>query len=142
MTRCEREYQRKWGDWIQNDPYQYPIINPKYDRGIIVKNCNEELLGQLEPWADTIYVDCPYEDYIDKESKRTVVDLWEKIKPYDNEKQNHILVEVDANTFTQQDYIYIRQLRAILNQNKPKPGEFNLNNLTLNIIKYEEEVLS
>ena len=142
MTRCEREYQRKWGDWIQNDPYQYPIINPKYDRGIIVKNCNEELLGQLEPWADTIYVDCAYRDYIDKESKRTVVDLWKKIKPYDNEKNNDILVEVDASTFTQQDYIYIRQLSPILNQNKPQPGEVNLGNLKLNIIKYEEEILN
>ena len=142
MTRCEREYQRKWGDWIQNDNYQYPIINPKFDRGIIIKNCNENLLTQLEPWADTLYIDCEYENYIEKESERTVVDLRDKIKPYDNEKQNAILVEVDGNNFTQQDYIYIRQLSPILKQNNPSPGEFNLNNLKLNIIRYEEEVFS
>lgn len=142
MTRCEREYQRKWGDWIQNDNYQYPIINPKFDRGIIIKNCNENLLAQLEPWADTLYIDCEYENYIEKESERTVVDLRDKIKPYDNEKQNAILVEVDGNTFTQQDYIYIRQLSPILKQNNPSPGEFNLNNLKLNIIRYEEEIFS
>lgn len=140
MTRCEREYQRKWGDWIQNDHFQHPIINPKYDRGIIIKNCTEELLGQLEPWGDTLYIDCPYRDYIDKESKRTVVDLWKKIKPYDNEKNNAILVEVDAKTFTQQDYIYIRQLSPILKQNQPEPGQVTLGNLKLNIIKYEEEI--
>ena len=35
MTRCEREYQRKWGDWIQNDNFQYPIIYPKYDKGTL-----------------------------------------------------------------------------------------------------------
>lgn len=140
MTRCEREYQRKWGDWIQNDPYQYPIINPKYDKGIIVKNCNSTLLSQLEPWADTIYVDCDYDEYIETEQKRTVTSLSDRIKPYGNEKQNQILVEVDGETFTQQDYIYIRQLSAILNQNKPKEGRANLGNLTLEIIKYEESV--
>jgi GT2 family glycosyltransferase len=142
MSRCEREFIRKWGDWISNDQYQHPIINPKYDRGIIIKNCNQELLGMLEPWADTIYVDCEYREYIDQESKRTVIDLWSKIKPYNAEKANDVLVEINAETFTQQDYIYIRQLSAILNQNKPTPGEFNLNNLKLNIIKYEEKVLS
>jgi len=142
MSRCEREFIRKWGDWISNDQYQHPIINPKYDRGITIKNCNQELLGMLEPWADTIYVDCEYREYIDQESKRTVIDLWSKIKPYNAEKANDVLVEINAETFTQQDYIYIRQLSAILNQNKPTPGEFNLNNLKLNIIKYEEKVLS
>jgi len=142
MSRCEREFIRKWGDWISNDQYQHPIINPKYDRGITIKNCNQELLGMLEPWADTIYVDCEYREYIDQESKRTVIDLWNKIKPYNAEKANDVLVEINAETFTQQDYIYIRQLSAILNQNKPTPGEFNLNNLKLNIIKYEEKVLS
>ena len=142
MSRCEREFIRKWGDWISNDQYQHPIINPKYDRGIIIKNCNQELLGILEPWADTIYVDCEYREYIDQESKRTGIDLWSKIKPYNAEKANDVLVEINAETFTQQDYIYIRQLSAILNQNKPTPGEFNLNNLKLNIIKYEEKVLS
>ena len=110
MTRCEREYQRKWGDWIQNDNYQYPIIYPKYDKGIIVKNCNDNLIAQLEPWADNIYVDCDYNSYIETESKRTVLLLKNRIKPYDNEKQNQILIEVDGNNFTQQDYIYIRQM--------------------------------
>lgn len=142
MSRCEREYIRKWGDWIQNDDYQYPIIQPKYDKGIIIKNCNDNLTAQLEPWADNLYVDCEYSSYIETESKRTVLPLEDRIKPYDNEKQNKILVEVDGNEFTQQDYIYIRQLSAILNQNKPKPGSANLGNLKLNIIKYEEEVYS
>lgn len=142
MTRCEREYQRKWGDWIQNDNYQYPIIYPKYDKGIIVKNCNDNLIAQLEPWADNIYVDCDYNSYIETESKRTVLLLKNRIKPYDNEKQNQILIEVDGNNFTQQDYIYIRQMSAILYQNKPQPGTVNLGNLKITIINYEESILS
>ena len=142
MTRCEREYQRKWGDWIQNDNYQYPIIYPKYDKGIIIKNCKPELIGQLEPWADNLYVDIDYKPYIETEQTRTVTDLYDRIKPFDNEKQNDILIEVDGNTFTQQDYIYIRQLSAILKQNQPKPGSVTLGNLNINIINYEEKILS
>lgn len=142
MTRCEREYQRKWGDWIQNDNYQYPIIYPKYDKGIIIKNCKPELIGQLEPWADNLYVDIDYKSYIETEQLRTVTDLYDRIKPFDNEKQNQILIEVDGNTFTQQDYIYIRQLSAILKQNEPSPGSVKLGNLNINIINYEEKILS
>ena len=142
MTRCEREYQRKWGDWIQNDNFQYPIIYPKYDKGIIIKNCKPEQIGQLEPWADNLYVDIDYKPYIQTEQTRTVTDLYDRIKPYDNEKQNQILIEVDGNNFTQQDYIYIRQMSAILKQNKPNPGRVPLGNLSINIIKYEEEILS
>jgi hypothetical protein len=57
----------------------------------------------------------------------------------DNSKNNHILIEINGETFTTQDYIYIRQLSAILNHNKPTSGKFNLGNLTIEIIKYEEE---
>jgi len=139
MSRCEREFIRKWGDWILNDEYQYPIINPKYDKGFIIKNCNDNLLTQLEPWADTCYVDINYKDYLAEEQKRTVLYLNDRVKPLDNPKNNHILIEINGDTFTTQDYIYIRQLSAILNHNKPTSGKFNLGNLTIEIIKYEEE---
>ena len=139
INRCEREFIRKWGDWILNDEYQFPIINPKYDRGFIIKNCTKDLLTTLEPWADTCYIDMEYEDYLIDEQKRSVLDLNDRIKPLDNPKNNHILIEVDGQTFTTQDYIYIRQLSAILNQNKPTIGRFNLGNLIIEIIKYEEK---
>lgn len=139
MSRCEREFIRKWGDWILNDEYQYPTINPKYDKGFIIKNCNNDLLTQLEPWADTCYVDINYKDYLAEEQKRTVLYLNDRVKPLDNPKNNHILIEINGDTFTTQDYIYIRQLSAILNHNKPTSGKFNLGNLTIEIIKYEEE---
>ena len=80
-----------------------------------------------------------YEDYLIDEQKRSVLDLNDRIKPLDNPKNNHILIEVDGQTFTTQDYIYIRQLSAILNQNKPTIGRFNLGNLIIEIIKYEEK---
>ena len=103
MDRCRKEFIRKWGDWIQNDEYQHPIIWKKYDRGIILTNDKPELIEMLEPWADTLYTSLDYKDYIEKEQEDTVTNLWDRIKPFDNEKQNSILIEVDGNNFTQQD---------------------------------------
>ena len=137
MDRCRREFLRKWGEWIQNDKYQYPIINPKYDKGLIIKNCNIQLIEALEPWFDTLYVDCEYLDYIEKESSRTVLSLTNRIKPYDNEKQNDILISIDAQSFTQQDYTYITQLAAIL-KDSGATGEFKLGNLQISIIQLKE----
>ena len=71
-----------------------------------------------------------------------MLNLNDRIKPLDNPKNNHILIEIDGDTISTQDYIYIRQLSAILKQHTPKPGKFSLGNLDLEIIKYEEEILS
>jgi len=139
MSRCEREFIRKWGDWIANDEYQLPIINPKYDRQIRIYNSTPELLEMLEPWCDSLYYDGSEEDikrYFDKEQQRTVINLAQKIASQDSD----IVISVDGNTFNTQDYIYIRQLSAILSQNKPESGKFKLGNLEITINRYEEKI--
>lgn len=141
MDKGRREFLRKWGEWIQNDSYQYPIINPKYNKGLVIENCNDQFIEMLEPWFDTLYVDCDYEPYIQKEQKRTVTDLLDRLKPYDNEKQNDIIVKIDTQKFTQQDYVYINQLSAII-QDSGKIGEFELGNLKISIIRIEEYLVS
>ena len=142
MERCRREFLRKWGEWIRNDVYQHPIINPKYNKGLIIKNCTNDLLAMLEPWFDTVYVDessdrAMVDNYITLESPNTVTSLYERIKPYDNEKQNDILVAIDAQKFTQQDLTYISQLSAILNDSG-QVGSFELGNLIIDIISLKE----
>ena len=141
MGRCRREFLRKWGEWIQNDQYQYPIINPKYDKGLIIKNCNDQFIEMLEPWFDTLYVDCDYKPYIQKEQKRTVTNLLDRLKPYDNEKQNNILVTIDIKQFTQQDFTYINQLSAII-KDSGQVGSFKLGNLRIDIISMEEYLVN
>lgn len=146
MERCRREFLRKWGDWIQNDKYQFPIINPKYDKGLIIKNCTDQLLAMLEPWFDTIYVDegnipSLIDNYITLESPNTVIDLYQKLKPFDNEKQNNILVTIDAQQFTQQDFIYITQLSAIF-KDSGSVGSFKLNNIIIDIIHLKEYLVT
>lgn len=140
MGRCRREYLRKWGSWIENDEYQYPVIPPKYDIGIII-NGGMPILEALEPWCSTIYIKDDYDlivpVYITKEQPNTLYDLRERIKPFDNEKNNEILVEVTQSTFTQQDYQIIQQLSQIIQQ-QGEPGRFQLGNIVMEIIQMNE----
>ena len=143
MSRCGRDFIRKWGDWIQNDSFQFPIINSKYDIGFIIKNSSMQLLEVLEPWCSTVYIDDvngnQYKQYIEKEQSNTIIDLSEKIKPYDNEKNNEILVTIDGNTFLQQDFKIINQLSAIITDNG-EIGKFALGNLEVEIFQMKDYV--
>lgn len=135
--KAARNYLRKWGTWIENDSYQYPIITPKYDIGFIIKNCTLELLQILEPWANTSYVDFNYTDYIYIEKDNTLMDLNERVKPFDNEKNNEILVEIDGRTLNNEDFKIIQQLAKII-QDSGEVGRFTLGNLTIEIVQMNE----
>tara|TARA_R110000787_G_scaffold259122_1_gene364433 strand:- start:49 stop:453 length:405 start_codon:yes stop_codon:yes gene_type:complete len=114
-----------------------PIVPPKYDIGFIIKNCNDKLIEALEPWCSTVYVkedeDAIRKYYIVKEQPNTSFNLSERLKPYDNEKQNEILVEIDGKTFNQQDFQIIGQLPEII-QDSGEIGGFELGNLKIEII--------
>jgi len=130
-----KEFIRKWGTPPLYNEYQYPIIPPKYDIGFVINNENDKLLEILEPWCSMLYVNCEnkyWEEYVVKEQPNTLFDLREKIKPFDNEKNNEILVEIDGKTFTQQDFQIIQQLNAII-KDSGEIGEFELGNLKITI---------
>ena len=118
-----------------------PIIPPKYDIGLIVKNCNSNLLEILEPWCNNIYIEDEMEviksHYIDKEQNNTEYILNYKIRPYDNEKLNEILVRLDAASFNQQDFQIIQQLPEII-KDSGAIGSFQLGNLFIDIIQMNE----
>ena len=139
MSRCRHDFIRKWGDWIQNDEYQFPIINPKYNIGFIVNNCSYQLLTALEPWCSTMYVDCEYVSYVKQEQVNTQFDLLDRIKPFDHEKNNEILVTIDGSKFTQQDFQIINQLSAIITDSG-EIGEFELGNLKIEIIQMKNYI--
>ena len=143
MDKNAREFLRKWGDWIQNDEYQYPIINPKYNKGIVLYRGKPLLLGTLEPWCDNLYVDMKQaivDAYIEKEQPKTVVDLSKKIHTIDTEAANDIMIYIDGSKFSSTDGKYVQQLAAILNQNKPEEGRFKIGNVEIEIIKYNEKI--
>lgn len=128
---------RKWGIWIENDSYQYPIITPKYNVEFRVFNCRTELLTLLEPWCDSIYVDL-YEsmidNYIKKEQPNTLINLSDKInKTFDSD----IIVRMDGNTLTDNDFKLIQQLPKII-QDSGEIGKFNIGNLEITINSMNE----
>ena len=141
--KSTREFLRKWGHFCKHDALMKPIVPPKYDIGFIVKNCNVQLLETLEPWCSTIYTDGDYITYQKQESLKTSFDLDERIKPYDNEKNNAIFVEIDGSNISQQDFQIIQQLSEII-QDSGEMGRFELGNLVIEVIQlntYENNLI-
>ncbi len=138
--RAARNYLRKWGSWIKNDEFQYPIVPSKYDIGFVVKNCNSQLLDILEPWCSTIYIEnfnTIGKQYIEKEQSNTSYNLYGRIKPYDNEKQNEILISFDTNQLNQNTFQLLQQLPDII-KNNGEIGTFQLDMFTVEIIQMNE----
>ena len=141
-TKNGRNFIRKWGDFIKHDHLMKPIITPKYDIGFIVKTCNASLLHALEPWCSNIYIEDDMQssltiDYFEKEKNNTLYDLSERIKPYDNEKNNEILVEIDGTTFSQEDFTTLQQLPKII-KDSGEVGEFQIGNIFISIVQMNE----
>ena len=132
-----REFIRKWGTPPKYDEYQFPIISSKYDIGFIVKNCDQQLLEVLEPWCSTIYVDCNYKHYIEKEQLNTSFNLYNRIKPYAIEKQNEILVSFNTNQLNQNNFQLLQQLPDIIKDNG-EIGSFELDIFKVDIIQINE----
>ena len=83
------------------------------------------------------------DNYIRLEQPNTSFDLHERVKPFDNKKNNEILVAIDGNKFTQEDFQYIQQLSEILNDSG-EIGSFELGNLYIDVIqlnKYEKDLI-
>jgi glycosyltransferase involved in cell wall biosynthesis len=132
-----KEFIRKWGTPPLYDEYQYPIVTPKYDIGFRVSSCNSELLELLEPWCSNILIDDEMQvlttHYLDKEQQNTQFDLSTRIlsTPFQS-LENDIIIEIDRNTFTQQDFGIIQQLNDII-KDSGEIGSFELGNLKITI---------
>jgi hypothetical protein len=91
-----------------------PIVPKRYDVGFVVKNCDEYKLTLLEPWCDTIYTDVVYDRYIAVEQKNTKFDLSKKLKRYEDQKTNDIILEFDANYLSNQTFEFFNLLSTML----------------------------
>ena len=146
--RSTKNFIRKWGHFVKHDDFLKPIIPSKYDIGFIVEKGTFELIFGLEPWCSTIYCDTDIEKYIELEQPNTKFDLNERMKPFDNEKQNQILVEINGTNFTQEDAQYIQQLPEILDDStfleEDYGDQFEVGNLRLTILAtdtFENELI-
>ena len=105
--QSNRNFLRKWGN---------KDFKAKYDIGYIIKNCNPQLVPTLELFASTIYVDCPYQDYISVEQPNTKFDLNKRIKNINDPKTNQILIEFDATQLNQNNFQLLQQLPQIISE--------------------------
>lgn len=120
-----RNFIRKWSSMNSDN---------RFNVGFIIKNCTNDLLYHLEPWCDTIYADYRFahtiEPYIIKEQPNTSFNLYDRIKPYDNEKNNDILVSFDGSKLDNNQFEIIRNLQNILGNTSPgetyEIGIFNI----------------
>ena len=142
--KSTREFLRKWGHLCKHDALMKPIVPPKYDIGFRIKNCNLRLLEILEPWCSTVYNDMEeFVLYEMEEQKRTSFNLSDRVKGYDSEKNNEILVKIDGNTFGNEDFNYIQNISEIL-QDSGEVGRFELGNLTIEVVQlntYENNLI-
>ena len=78
-----------------------------------------------------------------KEQPKTSFNLSDRIKYYDSEKNNEILVEIDGNTFDNEEFRHIQNLSEII-QGSGEVGRFELGNLMIEIVQlntYENNLI-
>ena len=139
-----RNYIRKWGHFVKNDEYQYPILPHKYNIGITLLNPTYEIFNFLEPWTSNINVNLPNHQldmYVQLEQPNTTVNLSEKIN--NTLIQNDIEVEIDANKMTNESVNFIVDLSSILDANDLEIGEyqFDIFKIKVNRINHLEHKL-
>mgnify|MGYP003689998965 FL=1 len=139
MHNSTREFVRKWKSNITHTNEMKPIVSPKYNIGIVINNCNNNLLTTLEPWSDDIYVDCDIASYYDAENNNTTDNLLEKVHSIDSESKNDIVVILDGSTFNQQDFDFLMKIQDIC-KNQGKVGKYKLGNIEVHINKLEDKV--
>jgi len=118
-----REWWRKWHSDVLHNENMFPIVKHKYNIGFSVTNCNDKLLEALEPWCTTLYVDCPYDSYIEKNQPHTKFNLNNKIVPYHREKTNDIVIEFDGAKLNQTGFQIITRLLPDILTDSAEVGE-------------------
>jgi len=144
-----RNFIRKWGHFVKHTELMKPIIPHKYNVAFVMNKGNLQLLEALEPWCDRIYTDEVFnvvgriQDYIEMEQANTKYDLDKRVLIIDENDpyaENDVVVEFDANRFSQEDFNVIQNLSSILTQTRRYEdfqGEYQLGNLKVTIMNLE-----
>lgn len=141
-SKNTRNFIRKWGHFVKHDKFMKPLIAPKYDVAFKITNNDMNLLETLEPWCSVYYGDgewAIYDSYIQKEQSQTLLNLKEKIKPNDPtlyDFDHGVVIEIDGNKFTQQDFYSIQMLSEII-ESGGTVGVFELGSMKVTINNLE-----
>ena len=140
--RSTRNFARKWSSYCLHDDYLKPYVQPKYDIGYVVKNCDINGLRGLEPWSDGMFIDNEslVEHYIKEEQPNTQFDLTERLT---EKLDNDIIVDFDLSKLNQEEFEMLIILPEII-KDSGKVGEFTIGifNIKINKIQtYEKELI-
>ena len=140
--RSTRNFARKWSSYCLHDDYLKPYIQPKYDIGYVVKNCDINGLRGLEPWSDGMFIDNEslVEHYIKEEQPNTQFDLTKRLT---EKLDNDIIVDFDLSKLNQEEFEMLIILPEII-KDSGKVGEFTIGifNIKINKIQtYEKELI-
>jgi glycosyltransferase involved in cell wall biosynthesis len=142
MDRSTLEFIRKWGSNVNHTALMEPIVTPKYNIAYVVKNCPGQLLYNLEPWCDRIYIEMQdaVDIYIDREQENTSFDLSKRVFTLTNnhpEWENDIVIEFDVTQLNQQNFHLLMQIPSII-KDSGEVGEFEIDIFKV-IINHLEE---
>jgi hypothetical protein len=145
MDKSTLEFIRKWGSNVNHTALMEPIVAPKYNIAYVVKKCNLELLGVLEPWCDRIYIEDDMQvltsHYMDQEQSNTSFVLSKRvlcIGHNDPIGENDIVIEFDATQLNQQTFQLLNQMSGIIKESG-EVGKFELDIFTITISHLEEQ---
>ena len=113
-----------------------PILFPKYDIGIVAKNCSNQLIELLEPWCTTLYTDGNFDSYIQNQKSETLYDLNKRIFNIHSKVNNNIEIRIDGHKFSEIDYEIIKSISEII-QNQQEIGSFEIENMKVSINSLE-----
>ncbi|MDN5285066.1 MAG: hypothetical protein JWR38_1340 [Mucilaginibacter sp.] len=116
--QSNRNFVRKWG-FKTSSP-----IKKTYSIGLIIKNCNEKLLPQLEPLCSNIYANCNADHYIVTEQPHTLFNLNDKIKSFNEIKNNDILISFNGQKFNNKALQRLERINEIITDKINKSPNF------------------
>jgi glycosyltransferase involved in cell wall biosynthesis len=127
-----KNFIRKWGSFVKHDSMMKPIITPRFDIGLRVRNIDIQKLAVLEPLCNNIGIENRFEiekEYIKIEQPHTSFNLSNKINDYEyngfRPLKNDIIIEFDVSRMNEQSFNMLLQLPDIINQSG-SIGEFEL----------------
>jgi hypothetical protein len=143
-NKAFRNYVRKWGCFVKNDEYQYPIIPHKYNVRFDIENCTPDVFEFLEPWCTNINVDLPLRminTYINNEQPNTQINLLNKINNADS--NNDVVVKFDAGGITNESVNFIVKLAEIFDVNELEVGNYDFHPFLIEVktVKHYEQNL-
>ena len=104
----------------------------------MIKNCNLQLLYNIEPLSTTVYIEDQslIDEYIDRFQKETRIDLKSRVKNSKLKPINDVVIEIDAKNITPDEVALIEKCPEILAQLQ-ESGDYELGSALVRVNNHE-----